>query len=105
MNLIPTIFRIWTEGDERQLIALFPTIPADESGCVECYVAIAPFGQDGFSSGDFDEWMNCGRLAEPAEFARLMATIEELGRPCRPVARRTPEMLAEFEAALARLRE
>ena len=102
---IPTIFRAWTEGDERQFVALFPTVPADEAGYVECYVWLAPFGEDGFGSGDFDEWMQCGRLAEPEEYARLMATLEGLGWRCRPVTQRTAEMLAEFEAELARLRE
>ena len=107
MDPVPAIFRFfWQEGDEPQLAALFPTVPADDgSGAVECYLLLAPFGLDGFGSGDFDDWMECGRLATRAEYARLAAMLEELGRPCQPVSERTPEMLAEFQSALARLRE
>jgi len=66
-DLTPVIFRVWKDGD---VIAIFPTEPADDRGNVSCYMHL---GQHG-STGRNVVWET--RLAKPEEYADLQKELE-----------------------------
>jgi hypothetical protein len=76
----------------------------DGSGDVESFLFPSALGQGGFGAANFDEWMGVRRLATSDEQGALTAALAQLGWACRPVSNRTPEMLAAFQAELARWR-
>jgi hypothetical protein len=89
----PTIFRRYRDGD---IIALFPTIPADLQGNCLSYQHV---GQHGAASPA--HVIARTRPATPEEYAALRVELESIGYTLR-VVRRTTRQMAEERLAEAR---
>lgn len=90
-----TIFRRQRDGD---IIALFPTIPADPQGHCLSYQRV---GQHG--AADPGHVMAHTRPAAPDEYASLMSELAGIGYVVRPVRRVTRRMHEQRRATLARM--
>jgi hypothetical protein len=88
-----TVFRMFPEGD---VVALFPTIPADLSGHCSSYQRI---GQHG--AADYHHVLGRTRLARPEEYLSPMAELTRIGYAVRTVRRASRRM---HEARRAELR-
>lgn len=90
----PTIFRRYRDGD---IIALFPTIPADPQGHCLSYVHV---GQHG--AADPGHVIAHTRPARPDEYADLLHELAGIGYEVRPILRRTRRMVEERRDTLKR---
>lgn len=89
----PTIFRRYPDGE---IVALFPTIPADPDGHCSSYVHV---GQHG--AADPGHVIARTRPARPDEYANLLDELTGLGYDVHPVRRLTRRMADERRATLA----
>ena len=83
----PTVFRMFPDGD---IIALFPTIPADLNGHCLSYQHV---GQHG--AADYGHVIANSRPARPAECADLVGELIGIGYAVRPVRRASRRMHEE----------
>jgi hypothetical protein len=90
----PTIFRRYPDGE---VVALFPTIPADPQGHCLSYLHV---GQHG--AADPSHVIDHTRPARPDEYADLMDELIRIGYVVRPIRRLTRRMVEERRATLAR---
>ena len=91
----PTIFRKYRDGE---IIALFPTIPADLDGNCSSYVHV---GQHG--AADPGHVIARTRPATSDEYADLLAELTDIGYIVRPIRRVTRLMDEERRATLQRM--
>jgi len=89
----PVIYRVWLHGPGRgDVLALFPTIPADEFG--DSVMSYAHIGQHG--AAHMNVVLGRTRPARPEEAAELAKELLGLGyTDLRPVSREQPWMRAE----------
>jgi hypothetical protein len=83
----PVVIRVW-KGNDDDVFALFPTLPADTFGnyCT-CYQHV---GQH--SSADYNHCIHNSRPATEAEAADLLAELKIIGYNPRVCRRATPAM-------------
>lgn len=93
-TLTPTIFRRYRDGE---VVALFPTIPADDRGHCSSYIHL---GQHGAANPA--HVIAHTRPALPDEYAELLTELTGIGYEVRPVQRMTRRMIEERHLTLTR---
>ncbi len=89
-KLTPAVFRVWN-ARPRDVIALFPTMAADNQGYLcESY---EHFGQGG--PADYINCIRKSKLATRKEAAPLLAELRQNGYELQVVKRATPAMATE----------
>ncbi len=89
-DVTPVVFRVW-KGKDGTVVALFPTLPADNSGRLcESYEHI---GQHG--GADYAGCIRRTRPATPEEYARLKAELTTIGYNLIVAPGATPAMHAK----------
>jgi hypothetical protein len=83
----PVVIRVW-KGDDSDVFALFPVLPADNAGYL-C-TSYQHIGQHG--AADYGHCVRNSRPAKEAEAADLLAELRSIGYNPRPIKRATPAM-------------
>ena len=80
--LVPVVLRVWT-GNDSDVFALFPTLPADENG----YLCTSYQHVGQHCSADYYHCIANSRPASEAEAADLLAELRTIGYSLRPIKR------------------
>jgi hypothetical protein len=83
----PVVIRVW-KGDDSDVFALFPVLPADNYGYL-C-TSYQHIGQH--SAADYRLCIRNSRPARKAEAADLLAELRAIGYHPRPIKRASPAM-------------
>ncbi len=83
----PVVIRVWN-GDDADVFALFPVLPADNAGTF-C-TSYQHVGQH--AAADYQHCIRNSRPATPAEAADLLAELRAIGYNPRPIKRASPAM-------------
>ena len=83
----PIVIRVW-KGDDSDVFALFPVLPADNAGYL-C-TSYQHIGQH--AAADYRLCIRNSRPARKAEAADLLAELRAIGYHPRPIKRASPAM-------------
>jgi hypothetical protein len=83
----PVVIRVW-KGDDSDVFALFPVLPADNYGCF-C-TSYQHVGQH--ATADYGLCIRASRPASKAEMADLLAELRRIGYNPQPIKRATRAM-------------
>lgn len=82
---VPVVLRVW-KGDDSDVFALFPNLPADEYG----YLCTSYQHVGQHSSADYFHCIANSRPASEAEAADLLGELRTIGYNPRPIKRANP---------------